>query len=251
MPDAQEHPRHVKPFVQESSSFKALHFSIREIQSRMSLDDPYALELEYCRTMMGFLLFKPAPRRIGMIGLGGGSLAKFCHRYLPETQVEVVEINPHVLALRDEFRIPPDDDRLTVLQGDGAIYVREAAAPCDVLMVDGFDYDGQPPTLCSQAFYDDCFDHLPPDGLLVVNLFNHHAQYDVFVDRLQQSFADQVLVVEGADVSNSIVFAFKEPRWNASRSSPLRPPKQLDAHAARQLAAGFALILTALKDQRP
>jgi hypothetical protein len=86
--------------------------------------------------------------------------------------------------------------------------------------------------------------------LLVVNLLNHHAQYDVFVNRLRQSFADQVLVVEGADVTNSIVFAFKEPRWNASRSSPLRPPKQLDAHAARQLAAGFALILTALKDQR-
>jgi spermidine synthase len=250
MPDVQDPACQVKPFVQEGGTFKALHFSIREIQSRMNLDDPCALELEYCRTMMGFLLFMPAPRRIGMIGLGGGSLAKFCHRYLPQTRVEVVEINPHVLALRHEFQIPPDDERLTVLQGDGVRYVREAAAASDVLMVDGFDYDGQPPALSSQAFYDDCFDHLEPDGMLVVNLFNHHAQYDVLVNRLRQSFADQVLVVEGADVSNSIVFAFKEPRWNASRSSPLRPPKQLDAHATRQLAAGFALILTALKDQR-
>lgn len=251
MPDAQEPARQVKPFVQQGSSFKALHFSIREIQSRMSLDDPYALELEYCRTMMGFLLFKPLPRRIVMIGLGGGSLAKFCHRYLPATQFEVVEINPHVLDLREEFWIPPDDERFAVLEGDGARYVREAEAACDVLMVDGFDCDGQPAALSSQAFYDDCHDHLQPDGLLVVNLFNHHAQYDLLINRLRQSFADQVLVVEGADVSNSIVFAFKDPRWNASRSSPLRPPKQLDGHAARQLAAGFALILTALKDQRP
>ena len=37
--------------------------------------------------MMGFLLFKPQPRSIGMIGLGGGSLAKFCYRYLSRTRI--------------------------------------------------------------------------------------------------------------------------------------------------------------------
>ena len=67
----------------------------------MDLRDPSALDLEYTQTMMGFLLFLPQPQRIAMIGLGGGSLAKFCHRYLPRTRIQVVEINPHVIALRD------------------------------------------------------------------------------------------------------------------------------------------------------
>lgn len=236
--------------MHEGESFRSLHFSIREIQSRMSLEDPCALDREYSRTMMGFLLFKPEPRHIGMIGPGGESLTKFCHRHLPSARIEVVEINPHVLVLRDEFWIPPDDERLAVRLGDGAAFVRDAQSACDVLMVDGFDYDGQPSALSSQAFYNDCADHLQPDGILVVNLFSHHPHYGLLVDRIRRSFADEVLVVEGADYGNSIVFAFKQPRVPLRRSGGLRAPRHLDEGAARQLAAGFALILTALKDEQ-
>jgi len=78
------------PLVYESASSRVMLFSIGETQSSMRLDDPLALELEYTRTMMGFLMLLPEPRSIGMVGLGGGSLAKFCHRYLPHTQIQVV-----------------------------------------------------------------------------------------------------------------------------------------------------------------
>ena len=50
--------KHVRPYVHASANTKALHFSIHEIQSRMALADPYALDLEYTRTMMGFLLLR-------------------------------------------------------------------------------------------------------------------------------------------------------------------------------------------------
>jgi spermidine synthase len=49
-----------------------------------------------------------------MIGLGGGSLVKYCHHHLPGARVSVAEISPEVIALRDRFRIPPDDERLEV-----------------------------------------------------------------------------------------------------------------------------------------
>jgi len=76
MPETPDPAQHVRPFVYEDLTTKALHFSISEIQSRMDVRNPYALDLEYTQTMMGFLLFLPEPRRIAMIGLGGGSLAK-------------------------------------------------------------------------------------------------------------------------------------------------------------------------------
>jgi spermidine synthase len=69
--------------------------------------------------MMAFLLFNPRPRRILILGLGGGSLAKFCYRHLPSATITAVEIDPHVMALREEFRVPADDERFRVLQGDG------------------------------------------------------------------------------------------------------------------------------------
>ncbi|WP_374568002.1 hypothetical protein [Ideonella sp.] len=71
MPESLDSADHVRPFVYESLTSKALHFSISAIQSRMKLRDPDALDLEYTQTMMGFLLFHPKPRQIVMIGLGG------------------------------------------------------------------------------------------------------------------------------------------------------------------------------------
>lgn len=251
MPDTQELARHVKPYVHESLRSKALHFSIAEVQSCMRLEDPHALALEYTRTMMGFLLFQPAPRDIAMIGLGGGSLAKFCHRYLPAARIEVAEINPHVIALRDEFHVPADDDRFRVVKGDGALFVRQRPSRCDVLLVDGFDSNGQPARLSAQRFYDDCHDMLQPDGVLVVNLHSGHPRFDIFTDRIRRSFDDAVLIVDGADLCNSIVFAFKGPALAAARHTPPRAPATLDASAARQLQSSFALITRALKQPAP
>lgn len=250
MPETQESAhQHVKPFVYESLSSKALHFSICEIQSRMRIQDPHALDLEYTRTMMGFLLFKPDPGNIAMIGLGGGSLAKFCHRYLPRTRIQVVEINPHVIALRDEFHVPPNDERFTVVQGDGAQFVRLRSTRPDILMVDGFDSQGLPSRLCSQRFYDDCADMLQPDGIMVVNLHYGHASYERHLERIRSSFNDTVLVIDDGEMSNSIVFACKGCGLAQLRPGVMRRPKTLDAAAADQLLASFALIASALKDQ--
>jgi spermidine synthase len=241
---------HVKPYVHVSLTTKALHFSISEIQSRMALQDPVALELAYTRTMMGFLLLLPAPRRIAMVGLGGGSLAKFCHRHLPTARIEVAEINPHVLALRDEFCVPRDDSRLQVQQADGAQFVRNAAPGVDVLMVDGFSSEGQPARLCSQRFYDDCADLLQPQGVLVVNLHAGHRHHDAHVARIERSFGGTALVVDGGDLSNNLVFASSGHALGKARAGPVRRPRGLAPKAAAELAGAFARVSRALREPR-
>lgn len=251
MPDTQESAQFVKPFVHVGLNSKALHFSISEIQSRMQIQDPLALDLEYTRTMMGFLLFNPEPSSIAMIGLGGGSLAKFCHRFLPRTRIQVVEINPHVIALRDEFHVPRDDERFTVLRDDGARYVRFRATRPDVLMVDGFDPQGLPARLSSQRFYDDCAEMLQPGGIMVANLHCGHAHYDMHLERISRSFMDAVLVVGDGELSNSIVFACKGHTFAQFRHGAVRRPKDLDAAAASQLQAAFSRVSVALKNQGP
>ena len=250
MPEALDPANHVKPFVYESLTSKALHFSICEVQSRMKLQDPYALDLEYTRTMMGFLLFQPDPRQIAMIGLGGGSLAKFCHRYLPRAHIQVVEINPHVIALRDQFHVPPDDDRFRVIHGDGAQFVRYRPSRADVLIVDGFDSTGLPTRLCSQRFYDDCQAMLQPGGMLVVNLHYGHRHYDTQVERIRRAFDGAILVVDDGELSNSIVFACKGHAMEAARGKPARRPKSIDREAATQLLGAFALVRRALEDRQ-
>jgi spermidine synthase len=242
--------QHAKPFVVNSRGAKTLHFSMATIQSRMRLDDPFALDLDYTRTMMGFLLFVPAPQHIGMIGLGGGSLAKFCHRHLPGAHIEVVEINPHVIALRDEFCVPPDDHRFSVSQGDGARYVRQADLALDVLIIDGFDPSGLPEALGSQRFDDDCFDALRPGGVLVMNLHLGDPRYDILIDRLRRSFDDALFTVDDSDRSNSIVFATKGSAFAQYRPGMASPPMGLDAGPADELLRAYAQVVGALKRHR-
>lgn len=232
MPDTFEH---VRPFVYDDAKTKSLHFSICELQSRMRIDRPDALDVEYTRAMMGFLLFNPEPRSIAMVGLGGGSLAKFCHRHLPETRITVVEINPHVIALRDEFHVPVDDRRFRVLQGDGADFVRHAPERFEVLLVDGFDYNGQPARLSSQRFYDDCYQALAPDGMMVVNLHADHPDLRLFTGRIERSFGASVFTVKVAREGNVIVFASRgtlQPRL----------PQTLGPDAWKQLRPTFTLV---------
>jgi spermidine synthase len=112
-----------KPFILDMDGERCLHFDLTAAQSAMDLDDPERLSLAYTRKMMAFLLFNHSPRRILMLGLGGGSLAKFCHRHLPSAAITAVEVNPDVIALRDAFLVPADDDRFRVVRAEGTHYV--------------------------------------------------------------------------------------------------------------------------------
>jgi len=57
--------------------------------------------------MMAFLLLNGPSWRVLMIGLGGGSFAKFVYHRLPEAVTEVLEINPQVVAVaRRLFELP-------------------------------------------------------------------------------------------------------------------------------------------------
>jgi spermidine synthase len=229
------------PFVVEDGQSRSLHFTHGELQSSMRLDRPDELAVDYTRTMMGFLLLHPSARQVAMIGLGGGSLAKFCHRHLPAARMTVVDNNPGVIALRREFGIPDDDARLSVRADDGAVFVRTTSR-IDVLLVDGFDQTGQPPALCSQAFYDDCFQALAPGGVLVVNLHFDHPEFDLFIERIAHSFKGNAMQVLSPEKGNCIVFAarrrpvtlqaLRNPGWTAG----------LDAQAQRQLRNEFAQI---------
>ncbi len=241
--------QHVKPFVQDHGGTKSLHFTLGELQSRMVMRRPWRLEVDYTRTMMGFLLFKPAPLHIGMIGLGGGSLAKFCHRQLPASRMTVLEINPYVIALRHEFQIPDDDERFEVIAADGALFMHTEAPRFDVLLVDGFDQDGQPPALCSQRFYDDCFAALPDGGVLVVNLHYDHPDYPVLVERITRSFSGNALEVLSEEESNSIVFASSGPAISPRHMNLTKSLADLDEEARLQLRSELVRIVWQMSAQ--
>lgn len=198
-----------EPFVFQRAGEISLHLDACSIQSKMRLDAPDELVLGYTQTMMGFLIFNSEPGKIAMIGLGGGSLAKYCHRYLPNSHISVIENDAQVLALRESFLIPPNDRRFQVTLRDGSEFVKHSTNQFDILLVDGFDRTGQPASLCTQIFYDDCFAALASDGIMAVNLLGTNAANTDCIARIQRSFRGAAIIVNANESTNIIVFACK------------------------------------------
>jgi spermidine synthase len=208
--------------VTEERGLRTLHLGSRAIQSAMRVSRPWDLELAYTRAMMGFLMFNSMPQDVLMIGLGGGSLAKFIRKQRPQTRITAVEIDPRVIAAaRTHFELPPDDEALSVVEADGALYVRQHPGSADVILLDGFDAGNQVEALATQTFYAACRRALKPGGVLVVNLWGRDSEFAEYFARLTRAFDGEVGWISVQYKTNIIVFGFTEPgmaaRLDASR----------------------------------
>ncbi len=196
--------------VSESDGIRSLHLGTVTIQSSMRVKAPLVLELPYSRGMMAFLLFTKTAQHMLSIGLGGGSVPKFMHAFCPEIKQTIVEINPQIIATaRSHFNVPDNDDRLNVIEGDGLIYLAKNTNSADVLMIDAFDAHGIPPNFCSQDFFDSCENVLTNDGIFAINLWGSDKKFDIYLRRIEQSFADKVLMLPTGKPGNIVVFGFK------------------------------------------
>jgi len=194
--------------VSEERGVRYLHVGGEAIQSAMRMEDPFALELDYTRCMMAFLLFHPEPRRALMIGLGGGSLAKFFHRRLSGLRTHVVEYDERVIATaRSLFHVPADDARLRVEHGDGV----QALAPecCDLLVVDGYEDEATPAAMVSQAFFDAAWCALEEHGALVVNFMDDDPDFDRNLQRIERAFGGAVIAFQSLRDPNIVVIGLK------------------------------------------
>jgi len=193
-----------------------LHLDSIWIQGSMLIDSPQVLVHQYIQRMMAWLLFvDPAsvPRRQAMqLGLGAGSLTKFCSKVLC-MQTVAIEINPKVLvACRSWFKLPPDNARMRVVLADAAHEIQDPKwfGTVDALQIDLYDHDAAAPVLDSEAFYADCRRLLTDEGCLSVNLFGRTSSHARSVDRLAAVFGREALwPFKATREGNTVVLAHK------------------------------------------
>jgi spermidine synthase len=208
--------------ISEQGGVRYLHLGSDTIQSAMRLADPSELVLSYTRSMMGFLLFCPEPRRVVNIGLGGGSTAKWIYRNLPQAQQLVLELDERVIAVaRQFFNVPQDDERLRVLAYDGAEWVAHHPECADVILLDGYTGKAQAGQLATDEFYALAGAALTREGVLVVNLWGSDRAFDVTLQRIERAFDGRICLLPAEQRGNIIVFAFRRSpehlRWEQLR----------------------------------
>lgn len=232
-----------RPFVVDDGQLRRLHFSLDFVQSEMRLDNPDELSFPYTREMMAALLFCPKPRHIVLVGLGGGSLTKFCHRQLPKTRLTTLEIDPDVIAFRDLFAIPEDGPGSQLLQIDALDYFSGDGDVADIVFVDACDRYGVANAVAQEAFYFGVRNRLSRNGLMVVNLVGSDRDIHRHVRLVAGTFSGRVLLQEMRVGGNHLLFAFSNPKY-----APHWPALQRTAGTlADRHGLNFALFLKNLR----
>ncbi|MCK7495577.1 MAG: transferase [Comamonadaceae bacterium] len=187
-----------------------------------------------------------------MIGLGGGSLAKFCHRHLPRARIRVVEINPHVIALRDD--VPRAAGRRALHRRAGrrrTVRARRRRAAATCCWWTATTARACRSRLSSQRFYDDCHRRCcSPDGVMVVNLHSGHRRFEIILDRIRRSFDDAVLVVDGRGPQQQHRLRLQATASRRACAAACCAPAELDPAAWAVLRAELAGVAAAAARRR-
>jgi hypothetical protein len=122
-------------------------------------------------------------RRIGMLGLGCGTLAAYGQA---GDTVRIYEINPLVVELANrEFTYLRDTPaKVEIAMGDGRLNLEaEASQQFDILVMDAFSGDSVPVHLITREAFQTYFRHLKPDGILAVNITNNYLDLEPVMER--------------------------------------------------------------------
>lgn len=150
-------------------------------QTCLDLRRPDRFVMNYPRMMMGALYVKPAPRSILIIGLGGGTLPRALAQVVPAARIDVVEIDPAVIKVANQYFLFTPSPQTQVIEADGRVYVKRALREqqrYDLIMLDAFDHEYIPEHLLTEEFLREVQKLLAPGGVLAANTFSSSRLYD-------------------------------------------------------------------------
>jgi len=211
--------------VREDAGLRWMHYNNGSVETVMSLSEPSNPVLAYAQAMMSFLLFQQQPEHILNLGLGGGSIIRFCDKFLPTSAITTVEINPDVVDVCQLY-FHTETNGSNIIIDDGEHYVSTFASAnstrskksilhrnqgYDTVLIDLFHEQGMASCVNNQSFYDDCFGCLNPSGVLALNLIvDDTDKMTELLGRVWKSFSGKVICFSLDNCSNIIVLAFRE-----------------------------------------
>jgi len=155
------------------------------VQSRISLTAPQTLMSPYAHGMFASYLYQPQPRRVLIVGLGGGAMVRFLTHHEPQVQIDAVEIDPAVVRLADEYFGVRSGGNVRVHTADAVAFVESTADRYDLILMDAFlrpssgtDATGVPTGLKTLAFLGRLKQALAPGGIVAFNVNEHASMAD-------------------------------------------------------------------------
>jgi spermidine synthase len=155
------------------------------VQSRINLKAPENLAAPYARAMFASYLYQPNPRRVLIVGLGGGAMVRFLMHHEPQVQIDAVEIDPAVVRIAGEYFGVRSGGNVRVHTADAVAFIEGTADRYDLILMDAFlrpssgtDATGVPSGLKTLAFLKRLKQALAPGGVVAFNVNEHDTMAD-------------------------------------------------------------------------
>ncbi len=164
------------------------------VHSYVDLTSPLTLVYGYEKIYAEVVQYRAStnPRmRVGMIGGGGYTFARYMEAKYPDSEMNVVEIDPGVTQTAHDMLALPRDTKTITFNEDARLYfARTPTKKYDLVLGDAFNHYSVPYHLTTKEFNDRVREWLTPDGMYVMNIID--GPYGEFVrasvNTLQQTF---------------------------------------------------------------
>lgn len=202
--------------VKESNGLRCLVFTVKRgdrNQTCMDLSDPKRLVFPYVRMSLGGLLLNDEPRKILIVGLGGGSIPVTLTELFPNAEITIVEIDPAVLKVAKRYFNFEETNNMKVEVVDARVFAKRAAIKgktYDFIILDAFTGDYIPEHLMTTEFLAETQALLTDDGVLVANTFSTSKLYQHESATYQHVFGDY-LNFKMANTGNRVIIASQKP----------------------------------------
>jgi spermidine synthase len=171
-------------FVRQDGDERCLLFRARRNVGREScklMSNPDHLIFDYTQMMLASLYLDPHPKKILIVGLGGGTIPDALQKMMPGVQMDIVEIDPAVdRVARRYFEFKPGP-RTRVFVEDGRVFIKRAARQkpnYDIVMLDAFAEDYIPEHMLTKEFLQEVKRVMAPNGVLAANTWSTSELYD-------------------------------------------------------------------------
>src|SRR5262245_7735361 len=152
--------------------------------------DDRELPVTYTRFMTVGLAYPTKVGSILEIGFGGGRTAWYLHRFLPDTQVTSVELDPMVVQLAGKYFGIKQEPNFNVVEQDGRLFLTSSPRLYDLILIDAYRGPFVPFQLLTRQFYQIVKEHLSADGVVVQNIEPTTMLFDSAVNTLHEVFAN-------------------------------------------------------------
>ena len=219
--------------VLDDGEQRTLAFGDGDTQSCTLKSAPHIPQYEYTQAMLLVLLFCQ-PKRVMVLGLGGGNLLTALHRHIPGIHIAAVELRQAVIDVAYKYFQLPRGKRIQVIQQDANDYLAgDTGRKVDVVFADLYHAEGVDRSQLTAEFIARCVGCLKAEGWLVLNCWTEHRDEADFLMALRAQFADVRVVMTGSrnwvilagkvsDLQSVSVLKDKAQRLSAEMGFPLQ-----------------------------